>query len=138
MKLIIQLNIDEAMNVEINVPEEIIAGVLCTAIENSCGYWARVISEQPSPKSYIAEKYLKYFHGGSTHFGILNEEGTIEGDYVLDREAIKSGIKIMAEFHSGHLGDFMMEDCDAETADVFLQCCLFGETMFGQASAKIK
>jgi len=37
----------------------------------------------------------------------------------------------MASEAPRHFADFIAENDDAETADVFLQCCLFGRIVFG-------
>jgi hypothetical protein len=44
--------------------------------------------------------------------------------------AIKSGLKVMAEKYPHHWQDFVSENDDAITGDVFLQCCLFGEIVY--------
>ena len=49
----------------------------------------------------------------------------------LDLNAIKKGLQIMAEKYPRHMGDFLNENDDADTGDVFLQCCLFGEAIYG-------
>jgi hypothetical protein len=55
--------------------------------------------------------------------------------YRLDREAVQKGLLAMASLEDGngghHWPTFLAENDDAETADVFLQCCLFGEIVFG-------
>lgn len=53
----------------------------------------------------------------------------------LDREALIKGAKTMAALKKGegghHWGNVVQDDGDAETGDVYLQCCLFGEIIFG-------
>ncbi len=44
---------------------------------------------------------------------------------------LENGLKVMADKHPRHFANMMIEDGDAETADVFLQCCLFGEVRYG-------
>jgi hypothetical protein len=48
----------------------------------------------------------------------------------LDMAAIKNGLKVMAEKYPHHWQDFVSENDDAITGDVFLQCCLFGEIVY--------
>jgi hypothetical protein len=50
---------------------------------------------------------------------------------MLDRVAILEGLRIMAEKEPRHFADFMTENDDADTGDVFLQCCLYGEVIYG-------
>lgn len=49
----------------------------------------------------------------------------------LDNEAVRKGLEQMASLAGNHFGDLMQETDDAETADVFLQLCLFGEIVYG-------
>jgi len=49
----------------------------------------------------------------------------------LDLESIRKGLNVMASNYPRHFADFLNEAADAITADVFLQCCLFGELIYG-------
>ena len=49
----------------------------------------------------------------------------------LDLESIGDGLNMMATHYPRHFADFLNEAADAITADVFLQCCLFGELIYG-------
>jgi hypothetical protein len=44
---------------------------------------------------------------------------------------IESGLQVMADKYPKHFADFMSEEDDCVTADVFLQCCLFGDIIYG-------
>jgi hypothetical protein len=50
---------------------------------------------------------------------------------VLNLENLQKGFQLMAEKHPRHFADFMDDNTDATTGDVFLQMCLFGELVFG-------
>jgi len=63
---------------------------------------------------------------------------TLEGDefkgvkeWTLDLAAIRKGLQIMADKYPHHFRDAMAENDDAITGDVFLQCCLFDEIVYG-------
>jgi hypothetical protein len=57
---------------------------------------------------------------------------TVEGeDHILSEATIEKGIKIMAKDCPNHFNDIITEGYDAITSDVFLQCCLFGEIIYG-------
>lgn len=49
----------------------------------------------------------------------------------LDWLRIQEGLAIMARKYPRHFGHWMSEDDDADTGDVFLQCCCFGELVYG-------
>ena len=44
---------------------------------------------------------------------------------------MKKGLDLMAGEHQRHWQDFINENDDADTADVFMQLCLFGEIVYG-------
>jgi hypothetical protein len=50
---------------------------------------------------------------------------------ILDNEAVQLGLQIMAKDYPNHFADLVNETGDATTDDVFLQCCLFGELIYG-------
>lgn len=130
-----------SITTEIEVPKKRIAYIICTAMEQGSGYWAQVTRESPIPEGthkdeFIGNKYFKYFHGGWTEFGILDDtrpgwEVEPGKRYRLGPNTIKRGIQIMAEKYPRHYGDFMAETGDAITADVFLQCCLLKDIVYG-------
>lgn len=118
---------DEFMNlpVKTSISVERIEDMLCGAFEGGSNYWARLIVEGDDVKKEDA-----YF--GWLEQGILKvEDPEDEKTYPLDIESIKKGLKVMAEKFTRHFNDFVNENDDAETADVFLQCCVFGDVIYG-------
>lgn len=69
------------------------------------------------------------FKGGYIEFSDLEDEEAEHKNLTI--EAIQRGVKIMAEKYPRHFGDWLSENDDAITGDVFLQCCLFGEVVYG-------
>lgn len=51
--------------------------------------------------------------------------------YVLDLAAIQRGVVIMSTKFKRHWNDFRNENDDAVTGDVFVQCCVFGDVIYG-------
>jgi len=50
----------------------------------------------------------------------------------LNQAAIQKGLEVMAEKYPEHFAHAMdIYRADGETGDVFLQCCLFGEVVYG-------
>jgi hypothetical protein len=73
-------------------------------------------------------------------FALMMEEEEAEGSnpsaYVmLNREEIAKGLRVMANLPPGkgghHWQTFMEGREDAETGDVFIQCCVFGQIKYG-------
>ena len=119
----------------INIPLRRIADLLCTAFEGGVGYWCTIVGydEPANSKKFLDEdriyKYADYpLCGGAVHCEITETEGEQKR---LDGTAIIEGLKIMAEKYPRHFSNFISENEDAETGDVFLQCCLLGEVEFG-------
>ena len=48
----------------------------------------------------------------------------------LTREAIADGLRIMGEKYPRHLRDFLADNEDAVTGDVFIQCACLGEVVY--------
>ena len=71
----------------------------------------------------------------------LTENGTIifldkyeedsDDKFYLDRVAIQRGLTIMSKDYPHQFGLFINEADDAITGDVFLQCALLGEVVYG-------
>jgi hypothetical protein len=49
----------------------------------------------------------------------------------LDLSSISDGLSVMASHYPRHFVDLLNEQADEITADAFLQCCLFGELIYG-------
>jgi hypothetical protein len=116
---------------------ERISDLLCSAFEGGSNYWY-VINEFVKPKdlTFRTDKDQVFRHldyplneGGALILGDMEDEDS--EDKRLDLEAIQRGLKIMSEKYPRHMMDFINDNEDADTGDVFLQCCLFGEAIYG-------
>jgi len=123
------------LKVELEMPEQRIQDLLCNALEGGSNYWY-VIKDKRYPEGQTKESLgIEFEHielplkGGTLVIGDFEAEG--DEDKELNREAIEKGLKVMAEKYPRHFGDWMAENDDAITGDVFLQCCLFGEVVYG-------
>lgn len=121
-----------------------ISDMLCSAFEGGSNYWYEITKFNEPPKmEFLSSPDL---NDGKPFPHIdypLNKGGSlvircIEGDRIngkthwkLDLAAIRKGLQLMAEKSPRHYANFVNEDDDAETGDVFLQYCLFGEVIFG-------
>jgi hypothetical protein len=113
------------------LPDETIAGLLCSAFEGGSNYWYELVdytTDSNRVPDYEGltdpEKNIKW--------SIKDyEDSDSVGLYQLDRAKIQQGIQVMADEYPRHMADALSENHDAETGDVFLQCCLFGEVVYG-------
>ena len=103
-----------------------------------CGYWVEEFAarfpesaaeaENPVLGEYADWIFAALTPGGEAVLTLSLVEGGFDM-YVLDRAKIAAGLALLAD--TPHWVDFMDENEDGTTGDVFLQMCLFGEVVFG-------
>ena len=119
-----------------------ICNLLCTAFDGdmtSC--WASARVEMPDDPDWswctaeerktwesVRKCYVASMCGGRV---ILIDHEEDDKEYILDREALRRGVEVMAKDFPSHWADFINENDDAVTGDVFVQCCVFGDTVYG-------
>jgi len=112
------------------IKRERIEDLLCSAFEGGSNYWAKVESKvKPSVKYEYLHEYPT--RGGSIIFKDIyaDDDGIFE--VPLNQESIEKGLAVMQKKYTDHFINFLNENDDAETGDVFLQCCLFGALVYG-------
>ena len=117
------------VTVKHNIPDERIQDLLCSAFADSSNYWIKKI-EYIYPRGKSREDFTYShielpLHGGSII--VTNVDGE---ERTLDRNSIERGLKLMAEEYPKDMSDFLNENDDAYTADLFLQLCLFREEVY--------
>jgi len=131
------------VTVQVDVEEQRISDLLCAALEGGVGYWCRIMGyEYPSGLSHSDFEFPHVevvLAGGKcfchdaeqpdSHYKTL--DAAERERWTLTREKLEKGLHVMAEKYPKHFADFHAENDDAETGDVFLQCCLFGELVYG-------
>lgn len=127
---------DMGFQVSQNIDEESIACLLSSAFEGGSNGWYMIegYEDPENPRGILFEdqvfKHTDYpVTGGAVIVSDQYDES--RGHMRLDGEAIQRGLKVMQDKYPRHWGDFLSEDGDAVTGDVFLQCCLFGEAVYG-------
>jgi len=147
------------ISIPTEVSEGRVRDLLCGAFEGGSGYWISSVTKHYA-EGVVAEdfKVESDIGGPYTPAGRFTLEGdywpsvmlipfvqgcyltlTVEDEvdsdppktYKLDRDTMKRGLEIMAANEPKHFADFLDENDDAHTADVFLQTCLFGEAIYG-------
>jgi hypothetical protein len=126
------------MNVTVifNIPEQRIADLMVTAIEGGSNHWCssvRWVSDQPKP---VGEHiwYSRPEVYAADHMKLAIDEiigGRTVETYIVTREGFEKAFRLMAENHPSHFADFLADNEDAETADVFLQLLALGEIVYG-------
>ena len=125
--------------------EDRIADLLCCAMEGGIGYWGCIIEYiKPKPDKMWkgsgswGEHVYPHIHfpmseGGAVILRDAEEDPDDESaeTWRLDREALQRGLVIMSEQYPRHFANFVQENEDAETGDVFVQCAVMGKLVFG-------
>jgi len=142
------------INIPITLSRQRIADVLCNALEGGAygsGCWATVTRpldirrELPAGAEFdkkhpdlwwllVDGEGYPYYASLPLLGGTVTVINTEDGDdekfkpSPLNEESIKRGLSVLA---IKHLNDIIEETDDGATADIFLQCCLFGEVIYG-------
>lgn len=121
-----------------DVTVEQVADLICCGMEGGIGYWCAIsgyVDPSPRPEKSLmmkGEKPFKHnewplYEGGAVLLEIEDEEKTVK----LDKAALKSGLELMPKVAPRHWQDFIDDNTDAETGDVFIQLCVLGEVVYG-------
>lgn len=129
------------MKATVNIKNEAIQALFVGAFEGGSNYWVESVKEGSKPKT---DKIRNWSHTDIWYYNWqFEKDGSIivvidepidhsdKVEYTVDRECILKGMDVFAEKYPRHFANVMKENDDAETADVFLQCCLFGELVYG-------
>ncbi len=119
------------VTIEYEITAQRIQDLLCGAIEGGSNYWIEQCTDLTYPEGKTRADF-KYPYIEVPMAGGSYMVKPIEGGkpVKLDREAIMRGLQLMAEKEPGYWSDFITENDDAITGDIFLQCALFGEVLF--------
>lgn len=131
------------------IDRERVCSLLCSAFEGGSNYWYlidKAIYPKGTTKSDFGEggkcqNGKMYWHwsqlvpteeGGALLISSVDKD-EISGktEWRLDIDAIREGLRVMAKKYPVHFARIIDENDDGGTGDVFLQCCLFGELVFG-------
>jgi len=94
------------------------------------GYWAPFSGGRMTLEIQENSAGIPYWDGEGE--GWAKVEGDEPGrTWVLDLDALQRGMAIMSERYPRNFADLQSENGDANTGDVYLQCCLFGQIVFG-------
>jgi hypothetical protein len=133
----------------VNIPEQRLKDLICCGIEGGIGYWAEIYDyefgsgfsskdfleggKMTDPKNYWhPSQLIPFVKGCSVVLQQTDVEAGEEADvWRLNRQALVDGLTIMMNKYPRHAANFLDENEDAETGDVFIQCCLLGEIVYG-------
>lgn len=120
--------------VPLDIEDQRVIDLITSALEGGSNYWYIIDISQSrlvDGVEFLVEQPMK---DGILHIELLDpDEGPInyKTAWRLSRASAEAGLVIMATKYPAHFADFLAENDDAITGDVFLQCALFGEVVFG-------
>jgi len=121
------------MKIEIEVTDEMISNLLCGAFEGGSNYWLSSTRCEMNGDRVRADRTTIAFEKGGAVVCVLGEAhdkaGTLE--YRLDRAALERGLAVLRKDVPYQFAQIVHENDDADTADCFLQACLFGKIVYG-------
>jgi hypothetical protein len=124
-----------------DIPTSRIQDLMCCGFEGGCSPWLQQIYYELAP----GVSFDEFREGGSRqgedyqHWSTLipfvdgcRLTAEVEGKKVsIGVEDIRAGLKLFAERGGYHFKDFLSENEDAITGDVFLQFCFLKELVYG-------
>ena len=130
------------VSVSVDIPTSTIRNLLVGAIEGGSNYWATFRLDPNFTKSVTESDKASYVEqeGGEyyAHYDIENSNYCLrvsdaEGGstYNVTFDSFVNGLGVMANRYPHHFKDVIAENHDAETSDIFIQCAVFGEIVFG-------
>jgi len=107
---------------------DIIDNLLTNGIELSIGYWACM----PDGGAKLPIK-TKHWYIKRMVTIAEKEASTDEGikSVKLTEDKLLEGLAIMKQDHPKHFNDAISGNDDADTADVFIQCCVLKKVVYG-------
>jgi len=130
---VVQDEKDTTFSVTFKVPEQRIKDLICCGMESG-GYGSFQIVGY-DPENISDHNACEYPHIDAPFLGgavlMKDKYGDEPTVYRFDLEAVKRGLTIMGAKYPRQMTELVMEDEDAETGDVFLQCALLGEAIYG-------
>jgi len=131
------------VTVQHEISEQRVRDMFCCAWEGGSTDWCQMIKSnctETAAAIIVGLKETGEFYGCDRPFVegcevILREaDDEIEDKdaetWVLNREKLIAGLQVMADKYPKHFADFLNENEDAGTGDIYLQCCLFQEIVY--------
>ena len=133
------------IEIKVNVTSTILNNVLCCALEGGSNYWYAInevdrthfVAGDPFvdnlTRSFeLSPKYeLTIYDLESVEYEDDEDEGTMDKLGTLTLDSMAEALSFMAEYYPEQFGRIMDMSCDAEDADIFFQCAVMGEIIFG-------
>ena len=121
--------------IEVTITGEMIENIIVGALEGGSNYWYMLgegipESDGQTPMSVrIANKILDDPEYKLPIYDIEDEDGEPLG--YLTQEGMLKAFEIVSRNYNWHYNNMMSDSDDAETHDVFFQCAVMGDIIYG-------
>lgn len=119
--------------VPVTVSNQMIADLFITAMEGGSDYWCSAAHPKnwtPTEDDRLWYASTAYLSGPDFEVEAYDAESD-EKFHVEGRVGIERGLAVMAKKYPRHFSDILIDNHDAETADVFFQCVILGDVVYG-------
>ena len=131
-----------SVSVSVNVPTSTVCDLLVGSVEGGSKYWAtfrldpnfaKLVDKADITKSsdFNFEKYYPVYDIEHPQYCLRVSDAEGGTTYNVTLENFVNGLNVMADRYPQHFKDVITENHDAVTSDVFIQCAVFGEIVFG-------
>jgi hypothetical protein len=123
----------------VQIDEDTISSVLCSAIESGAGsgYWLKAVKVINFDSNLVTfetsfKEYPTYLVAliDREDSGLQIITHDKEKTAFINRQCIMDTLEIMAKQYAVNFGNILSKDSDAEDADVFLQVACFGKVLY--------
>lgn len=129
------------ISVKVPITKQRISDLLCSAFEGGSNYWYTIdqfikppkLEWQTDPEQVYRHLDYPLNEGGALIISDKEDDEPVKSKktYRLDLESITKGVQAFADKCPYQFSQFLNDNADAITGDCFLQCCLFGEVIYG-------
>ena len=115
----------------VEVSHRFIADQMVTALEGGVGYWLESFKPVKGKERVTVEPWYDDEKFWAEDFLVEAKVIDESKKYQLTPDSIKKGLQYLVNHHAWRIDQILKENGDAETADVFLQACLFEDIVYG-------
>jgi hypothetical protein len=116
--------------VDVRIPVQMVQDLLVCAFEGGSNYWYDQL--EPLKQTLKGGHASDRFYGNMLKHGfrLVDKESDNKVHEIKPHEFL-TALQVMYNKHHGHFNDIVSENTDAATGDVFLQCLVFGDVIYG-------
>jgi hypothetical protein len=121
--------------VEREVTIDQVKDLFILACEGGSNYWAKSVSplldDWRKSRNVLEDNYDYMLRGFIVEEIPVYWEKYKEKKHKVTKTKIKNALRLMAKNYTNHFNDMLNENTDAETGDIFMQLCVFGDVIYG-------